>query len=75
MAITGQSIFYAAALEYKKKYLIAVLMILLLYKYGVAFNTTPIATRASDNSLGLCPNAAEPAIARIRPMKAASGAR
>ena len=49
-------------------------MDLLLYRYGVTFNTAPIAIRASDNRVGFCPNAAEPAIARIRPIKAASGA-
>jgi hypothetical protein len=50
-------------------------MVLHLYIYGVTFNAAPIVTRASDNRLGLRANIAEPAVARIRPMKAASGAR
>jgi hypothetical protein len=49
-------------------------MLYSFYKYGVTFNATPIATRARDNMLGFCPNAAEPAITRIRPIKEASGA-
>jgi hypothetical protein len=50
-------------------------MSLLLYAYGVTVNAAPIITRATANRLGLRANIAEPAIARIRPMKAANGAR
>ena len=49
-------------------------MVLLLYTYGVTVNTAPIVTKATANRLGLRANIAEPAIARIRPIKAASEA-
>lgn len=45
-----------------------------LYTYGVTVNAAPIVTRATANRLGLRASIAEPAIARIRPMNAASGA-
>ena len=46
-----------------------------LYKYGVTFNAIPSATSTTANRLGLRASIAEPAIAKIRPIKAASGAR
>lgn len=49
-------------------------MIFILYAYGVAVNAAPIVTRTTTSKLGLRANIAEPAIARIRPIKAASGA-
>ena len=42
--------------------------------YGVTFNAVPMATKPRANKLGFCANIAEPAIARMRPIKAAKEA-